>query len=653
MSIRNFILLLSICICSCSPYPSDVKNALKYAGSNRRQLEKVLEHYSKTPSDSLKLRAAEFLIANMPGHWSFNSETLNDYYSRADTILTSKIPWKSKIEQLNRVSLEYPGIMGTTTEDIHVITAQYLIKNIEQAFDVWQNGPWAKHVLFDDFCEYLLPYKITDGQPLDNWRDSLKGRFCETLDLLKYNQYYRNSASRAAQIVRNNMRKHMWPKLTMDFEGIPLLGASNIAKLPAGTCNEYAQVVLAVMRNNGIPVSIDMLPQWPYRGGGGGHSWNYLPDALRSHVIFEELNGVGPGGALRPYSPLGKVYRNTYAINRKLFQMQTEGQVPELFSNIFLKDVTAEYAPVADAVVDVHPKMKINRSYAYLAVFNNKEWEPIAFGDVTRNSVKFRNMCKNIVYLPVYCTTKGLKPVNYPFILEHSGNVRHLIPDTTKRRSVVLSRKYPVFSGVFDMTMRTVGAKIQVSNTNDFKKAVTVHDIDEWFAAGVIQLPDSLPKYRYWRFRSPAKEYCNIAELMFFGPNDIIPYSGEIIGLKEMYKNDSIYSKEKAFDHDPLTYFHSATRDSAWVGIDFGEPVRVEKIVYLPRSDDNNIRLGDEYELFYWDKIGWCSLGKQKAKDIELKFDCVPGNVLLWLRDLTRGSEERIFTYENGGQVWW
>ena len=26
---------------------------------------------------------------------------------------------------------------------------------------------------------------------------------------------------------------------------------------------------------------------------------------------------------------------------------------------------------------------------------------------------------------------------------------------------------------------------------------------------------------------------------------------------------------------------------------------------------------------------------------------------LLWLRNLTKGREERPFTYENGRQIWW
>ena len=38
--------------------------ALKLAGDNRKELEKVLDYYA---GDSLKLRAVRFLIRNMPG----------------------------------------------------------------------------------------------------------------------------------------------------------------------------------------------------------------------------------------------------------------------------------------------------------------------------------------------------------------------------------------------------------------------------------------------------------------------------------------------------------------------------------------------------------------------------------------------------------
>lgn len=59
------------------------------------------------------------------------------------------------------------------------------------------------------------------------------------------------------------------------------------------------------------------------------------------------------------------------------------------------------------------------------------------------------------------------------------------------------------------------------------------------------------------------------------------------------------------------------------------------------------------YELFYWNGQGWTSLGKQEAVNIRLVFRDVPANGLYWLRDLSKGKDERIFTYENGKQVWW
>lgn len=51
-----------------SRFGGKVERALVLAGANRLQLEQALEHFSRNPADSLRLRACEFLIANMPGH---------------------------------------------------------------------------------------------------------------------------------------------------------------------------------------------------------------------------------------------------------------------------------------------------------------------------------------------------------------------------------------------------------------------------------------------------------------------------------------------------------------------------------------------------------------------------------------------------------
>lgn len=55
--------------------------ALKAAGENREELEKVLNYYRINPSDSLKYKAACFLIENMPSYKFSNSEQLESYKS--------------------------------------------------------------------------------------------------------------------------------------------------------------------------------------------------------------------------------------------------------------------------------------------------------------------------------------------------------------------------------------------------------------------------------------------------------------------------------------------------------------------------------------------------------------------------------------------
>ena len=50
-----------------------MRAALAAAGDNRPQLERVLDHYSQNESDTLKLRAAEYLIRYMPLHTSYDA----------------------------------------------------------------------------------------------------------------------------------------------------------------------------------------------------------------------------------------------------------------------------------------------------------------------------------------------------------------------------------------------------------------------------------------------------------------------------------------------------------------------------------------------------------------------------------------------------
>ena len=177
-----FIWLVSeACVDVCRDSRLDI--ALNASGTNRSELERVLQYYSSKTQDTLKLRAAEFLIKNMPGHYTLEGELIdayNDEFTKKSCIpyFTRKmfnLTLKSKKEILQNSSKK---------EDLFHIKADYLIHHIDAAFALLQECPWLRNIPFDDFLEYILPYRL-ECESLDFWLDSLRIRE-EDMDDIKY-----------------------------------------------------------------------------------------------------------------------------------------------------------------------------------------------------------------------------------------------------------------------------------------------------------------------------------------------------------------------------------------------------------------------------------------------------------------------------------
>jgi molybdopterin synthase catalytic subunit len=52
-------------------YPSSLEKNFQLAGKNNSELKKAIRHYSTHRADSLKIKAAIFLIENMDAHTSY------------------------------------------------------------------------------------------------------------------------------------------------------------------------------------------------------------------------------------------------------------------------------------------------------------------------------------------------------------------------------------------------------------------------------------------------------------------------------------------------------------------------------------------------------------------------------------------------------
>ncbi|MDR0349781.1 MAG: hypothetical protein LBH90_09880 [Tannerella sp.] len=632
-----------------------IEQALYYAGENASELEKVLKHYSSDEEDRLKLKAAEFLIANMTAHFSYkNTEYVESYYNEIEVSVSLNNSNEENRNIIEQISKRYDiKKLSEYVPDVKVITAEYLISTIESAFDVLENGEWATHVSFIDFCEYILPYKGTEFQITDNWRNYSKELFTGDLAYLHYCDLYKNSVFQAAttvskEIIKSNQQ--YWP--SGGINAFPILKISTLAKMPFGSCGDYSTLALSVMRSKGIPVVQDFTPQWPFQAQG--HTWNVLLDNNFKRLIFSP-GSSNPGEIHKPLEKMAKVFRSSYAVNAEITAIRSSGEyVPAVFRNSCIKDVTDEYMNVEDVEMIIPSGFRGKYKYAYLAVFNNKDWIPVHYGKVSGKKVRFEKMGKNCVYLPVFYDEQGIVPFSSPFLLTATGEVKKIECDMNHLQPMTVRRKYFIAEHCYNVGMRLQGGKFQASNRADFSDAVTLHTIPDFTVQSGEVFPDTLQTpYRYWRYYSADEQHNNMAELYFYGEEDEPAVYGTVIGTDGSYTGQKRDEKEAVFDGDPLTYYDALTPSRSWVGMDFGHPVRIKKISYTPRGDGNDITPGDIHELFYWNNHQWNSTGKRQATDIRLVYENLPSGGLYLIRNLSRGRDERIFTYENGVQVWW
>jgi len=646
-----FIILLFPLLFSCHKI-SRLDHALKLAGENRPELEKVLEHYK---NDQLKYKAAVFLIENMPGHYSYDDTAyLNSYYHALDSVvaLTNQADDALKDSLLVQVKDKYSVNRLRTVSDVKIMKSDFLIDNIDRAFSVWQNGVSVAYLNFDDFCEYILPYKVCETQVLENWRLYFDGFSAETFRKLPYCKLYQNSVWKECEFVNMELKAKINPRLSTDRmrenSQIPIKRMSTLSKISVGTCEDHTELAAAVMRAKGIPVAIDFTPQWPFRSLG--HTWDVFFDVSGKKIVFDGCSAP-PGMPHKEDHIFAKIYRRTYSVNRDIEKINfTDRYVPDIFRDVFMKDVTSEYIATVD--VDIEASTPCKSKYAYLAVFDDINWVPVCWGKMSMGKVTFKETGKDVLYLPVSMDGDALTAIADPVLVGFDGKITPVKADTLHKQTMVLNRKYPVFPAVFAVMDRVMGGQIQASNRPDFRDSVVLHTIDKYGVTSEDVFLKNTGKYRYWRYISPDGAYCNIAELRFFEKDSTNSITGKIIGSSGSFANGGNV-KENVFDGDALTFFDAPEANNCWVGMDFGKPVAISRIYYLPRNDGNCIEIGDDYELVYWSGNGWLSLGNQKATGSRLVFENCPSNGLYLLHDHTKGQEERIFTYENGKQVWW
>lgn len=634
------IFLLSACSIE-NTSNNKLENALIMAKGNRLELEKVLAHYN---SDSLKLKAAVFLIENMPGHYSYsNSYLLEEYYSETDRLLT-KLHGKNSDEIRDSINLSAKRLNLKNCHkvmDIEIISSDFLISNIDRAFESWHEKPWSEHLSFEDFCEYILPYKVHELQPFDNWREEF-GDFCTMgLENLQYCEMFKHSTYNAALVLSKNFIDSIKPFLSWSLD-FPIYKVSTKVKMPFGKCDDYSDLMTSLLRAQGIPAIMDYTPQWAYRDLG--HKWNCILAQTGKNIPFSAFF-TAPGEPHKIEEKLAKVFRHTYSINDDIeFLNRKEKFVPLNFRNIFQKDVTQEYIKCTTIHLEDN---KFPDGFLYLGVSDGDSWTPIHYGYCERGSVYFEKMGLDCVYILMkYMDNGNIEYLTPPFIIDPEGNIQFFIPDKKTTVTAKLYRKYPVLEYASKYSQRLIGGRFEASNDPSFNNTETIHIVNSGNAiTHEFYISDSIPAYRYWRYiQSEPDTYCSIAEIIFFSQDSNQPVYGKVIGTNGCKHPEYNRIKENVFDKNWLTAFDAPIDHGAWIGMDFGKSINMQRVIFVGRGDGNSIELGDVYQLFYWEDSKWKSIGKQKATRSFVDFSNIPSNSILLLKDLSKGKNIRIFT---------
>lgn len=429
-----------------------------------------------------------------------------------------------------------------------------------------------------------------------------------------------------------------------------------------GVCYDMSYFALMLMRAYGIPSAVDAIPVWANRSQA--HMWNtvILPNGKSVDL------GYNKDGANPIVYKVSKIYRRRFSPQWDdiLYKYKDSEPIPRFFAPLDRMDVTAEYGmPVSEITVkDLAPSA---RQLVWLATFENEIWYPVAYAEKKKDRATFKDMArgilsrgntpiqyidsgKGILYLPGYFNGVKIVPAAPPFILQEDGQVCTLIPDTLTRQTLVCSRKYPKDPDFAHYEKGMVGGRFEGANKPDFSDAVTLLEITRPQKYPMEEFAVNSPgTYRYVRYVAPDGSWGNVAEVQFKNAVGIV--CGKPIGIKA---ENPHFDPASLFDGNMESYFEVRNPSAElWAGLDLGVAQAVTSIAFAARTDDNDVRLGDTYELFYWMPDGWRSAGTQVADTYRLSWSDLPSGTIYLLRDLTRGREQRPFTYEDGRQVWW
>ena len=413
MRLKNFTFVLFCVACLLASCARNQGSTL-----NKRQL---LRHYT-LPEDSLKHQAVVFLLDNIGTHTSdipvftnrrTGKEVPVDLLSIENIAALLDTLWERNLE-----------IDFRTVPDISIIDNDFLLRDIEHAFRLWNKYPWANNVPFDIFLDYLLPYKVFGEEPYD-WRSFFAQKYAERV------QYLFDNLTSEQLACFDEVFSRLLPRGAPDwfvYDNHPLRlsrhpGFRELITLKSGDCTGLAYLNVMILRALGVPATIDVVTSFGRRNGG--HLSEMLWDDTQQR--FRTIRGSMFGAP-------AKVLRHTFRQQNKWSNdiQPVVGNHPfflDFLKNDHWKDVTHEH--IATATVEY--AWNFTTDFAYICTFRFRQWVPAFWGRVENGVARFENMGTNMLYRIAVPAGDSVELISSIFHFDAEGNKTFFTPDFTNR----------------------------------------------------------------------------------------------------------------------------------------------------------------------------------------------------------------------------
>lgn len=404
-------------------YPANVATNLKKAGKNRPELEKAIIHYQNL-HDPLKLKAIYFLIANMDIHYAANYYWVDAKGNKVEYSELNYPDFATAQKAFDELKQHTPNIhpKPVINQDLEIMKADYLIDNVDKAFKTWKASS-AKNISFSDFCEYILPYRVSI-EPVQNWRGTYFNAY------QKYFKALPKSGSSVYNFITDKGDAFVNSfSLGVRTEPLPRLGSLQLLLRKTGACEDIADFKAFTLRSLGLPAWVENVPYW---GTSSGRHFFAATFTNNAKAVSLDV----PQDLKREPS---KILRTTYSKQPGvLASLIKADEIPPGFMRTYnYKDVTKEYWPTKNLSCNLFPAPTMN-SIVYACVFNFSSWRPTWWAKATGQRVLFSNMSKGVVFLPAYYVGGKLKPAGYPVALGFNHEME-LKPDWQQAHAITIN----------------------------------------------------------------------------------------------------------------------------------------------------------------------------------------------------------------------